>query len=127
MNGAKKRNITFNPELTREFLNKLFAEQNKRCAISGMPIKFADTGKLSQKGEDTASLDRIDSNKPYEIGNVHWVHKVVNIMKGRLPLEEFVRWCKQITANQTGFENSDVPSDVYTQSNWLFGTPSDIT
>jgi len=61
----------------------LYVQQKGRCSYSGLPIGF---------GRDcTASLDRIDSQRGYVAGNIHWVHKVVNRMKWKLPENDFLR------------------------------------
>ena len=73
----------------------MFISQNKLCAISHVPIKF----KINHKDEQTASLDRIDSKKPYTLDNVQWVHKTINQMKWTLMPNEFIEWCKIIAQN----------------------------
>ena len=92
---AIDRNLEF--ILTIEDLYNKFLEQKKICAISGISIKF----KVNHKDEQTASLDRIDSGKPYTIDNIQWVHKKVNTMKWNIPQDEFIEWCKIITNNQS--------------------------
>lgn len=47
-----------------------------------------------------ASLDRIDSSLGYIIGNVQWVYKGVNFMKGEMSHDYFIEMCKMITENQ---------------------------
>lgn len=89
---ALDRNLLF--DLTIENLYNKFLEQNKLCAISGVPIKF----KINYKDEQTASLDRIDSSKPYTIDNIQWVHKKVNTMKWNIAQNEFIEWCKIIAS-----------------------------
>ena len=42
-------------------------------------------------------IDRIDSSKGYVKGNVQWVHKNVNLMKGKFDQEYFIEMCKKIT------------------------------
>lgn len=118
--GAALRGIEFSPQLTREYLADLFETQLRCCAISGISLQFAPNSKTVRKGGDTASLDRIDSTKPYEIGNVQWVHKLINIMKCRLSTEQFVKWCRQVVCHQDGTTNSQPPADV--TDGWLFGT-----
>lgn len=71
----------------------LFINQDQKCALTGLPITF---GRAEYSNETTASLDRIDSSKGYERGNVQWVHKVVNIMKGTLTPAEFLQFCRLI-------------------------------
>jgi len=70
----------------------LYERQNRKCAISGLPIVFG-----KHNTETTASLDRIDSAIGYEKDNIQWVHKDVNIMKNIFPLEYFLGMCKKIT------------------------------
>lgn len=70
----------------------LFLKQERRCALSGVLIKFG----IGRSDETTASLDRIDSNHGYLIDNVQWVHKWVNIMKLDHTKQEFFNWVKLI-------------------------------
>ena len=94
LRGAQYRNIEFN--ISIEEMWSLYIKQNKKCALSGVPIVFSRNRK---KEKPTSSLDRIDSKKPYVIDNVQWVHKTVNIMKNTLSNEEFLKMCKLITNN----------------------------
>ena len=48
----------------------------------------------------TASLDRKDSTKGYELDNVQWIHEDLNRMKGNLPDFVFIQWCKRIAQYQ---------------------------
>lgn len=89
--GAKKRNLAF--EISIEYAWDLYISQNKLCALSGIPISF--DGKWNSS-ETTASLDRIDSSKGYVEGNIQWVHKRINLMKGDLSDEDFTEWCRKV-------------------------------
>lgn len=71
---------------------ELFLTQNKKCALSGVPLFFGKKGK-----DNSASLDRIDNAKGYELGNVQWVHKHVNFMKRDLDQSYFIELCKKIS------------------------------
>ena len=91
-NGAKARNIPFN--ITTDDIDKLYEEQNKKCALSGLDIVF-NSNYIKGNGKiinGTASLDRIDSSKPYTRSNIQLVHKRINIMKGNMSDEEFKYW-----------------------------------
>ncbi len=68
----------------------LFLKQKRRCALSGIVLNF--------NNERTASLDRIDSLKPYEVGNVQWVHKDINRMKNIFSQEYFINTCHLISS-----------------------------
>lgn len=79
----------------------LFLSQNRKCALSGLPLKFVTVGRSNKQRmkEQTASLDRIDSTKDYTIDNVQWVHKDVNRMKNIFDQEYFIDMCKKIAKN----------------------------
>ena len=96
-NRAKYRNLEYN--LDADYLWNLYQKQNKKCAISGISIKFAPNTGLYLKSQQTASLDRIDSSKGYIKGNVQWLHKTINKMKQDLSQEEFIQYCKIISEN----------------------------
>ena len=83
-------------DLTLEEAWKLFERQDKKCALSGISLKFS-----SKAYFNTASLDRIDSSKGYELGNVQWVHKHVNFMKRDFEQNYFIDLCKKIVENKT--------------------------
>lgn len=67
----------------------LFVNQDGKCALSGLVLKFSAPGA-------NASLDRVDSNLGYSIGNVQWVHVELNRMKGSLLQAEFITWCERV-------------------------------
>jgi hypothetical protein len=93
----KRKRICKDFDINVEFLWDLFLKQNKKCAITNVPICFSSIfGKFS---DGTASLDRIDSNKGYTEDNVQWVHKTINMMKNKLSMDEFTEWCKLVAKN----------------------------
>lgn len=79
-------------ELSAQYLNSLWAQQDGRCALSGVQLD-------NKYATETVSIDRIDSDKGYVVGNVQLVHKVLNLMKRHMPDEEFVAWCKLVAEN----------------------------
>ena len=85
--AAKNREVN----VTIEDAWDLFVLQDKKCALTGLPLVF---GKWNT--ETTASLDRIDSDKGYEKDNIQWVHKDVNIMKNVFKLDYFFGICNLI-------------------------------
>lgn len=79
----------------------LFLAQDRKCALSGLPLVFSP----KRYGSDgTASLDRIDSSKGYVRGNLQWLHKDVNRIKSDLQQGDFVRLCKLVADNSKGIE-----------------------
>ena len=86
--NAILRDIKWN--VTFEYLAYLLIEQDFKCALTDWDI---DAMKVQK---NTASLDRIDSSKGYTEGNVHWVHKMVNMSKQSYTQEEFIDMCKAV-------------------------------
>jgi hypothetical protein len=70
-----------------KYLWGLFLEQNPKC---------------NRKELATASIDRIDNKLGYIIGNVRWVHKIVNAMRSKLSDDEFIDWCVLIARHKGG-------------------------
>lgn len=102
--SAKNRGIEFN--LTIEFLWELFLKQDRKCVLSGINLFFYISKKYTHT--QTASLDRIDSNKGYTEDNVQWVHKDLNIFKKSLSDEEFIKWCHMISSNDKSIKNNTI-------------------
>lgn len=95
--GAELRGLVFS--ITIEYAWDLFLKQDRKCAISGMPIDFdLSLDNLRKYGHQggLASLDRIDSKQGYIESNVQWVHKLVNRMKMDLDEVEFFSIVRQI-------------------------------
>lgn len=93
---ARNKNLEF--DLDAKFLWELYEKQNRRCALSGEPIKFPQTNRQRHLG--TASLDRIDSSKGYIKINVQWVHKDINNLKMEFPQKNFIEWCRKVWMHQ---------------------------
>lgn len=92
--GDKGRRTPLELSISIKYAWELFIKQDKKCALSGLEIKFPD--KQTDKSW-TASLDRIDSSKGYVEGNVQWVHKDVNIMKNKFNQEYFKKMCTLVS------------------------------
>jgi hypothetical protein len=100
---AKRRKLEFN--ISKEDLESLLKQQNNKCKLSELPISMED---------GSASLDRIDNTRYYELDNVQWVHRKVNYMKNTLNQEEFIFLCslihrKHIDVNSQGLFNNSIP------------------
>lgn len=77
--------------VTIEYAWDLFLKQNRKCALSGVDLVISTT-----HAYNTASIDRIDSSKGYEEGNIQWVHKHINFMKRTYSQEYFIEMCKKV-------------------------------
>ena len=87
--GAETRGLVW--DLSIEAVYELYIAQEKVCALSGIPIGWAEVGVIH-----TASLDRIDSSLGYTLDNVQLVHKDINMMKQSYSNERFVELCKAV-------------------------------
>jgi len=85
----KNKEFRFNSQIElEEYLEALLLAQENVCAITSLPLQF--------DGEETdaemlCSLDRIDSNGHYEIGNLQIVCRFVNRWKSDSDNNEFLR------------------------------------
>ena len=84
---AEMRNLPF--EISIEYAWSIYEKQNRLCALSGRPIDWKST-------TDRPSLDRIDNNKGYLIGNVQWTTKDVNLAKRMLSQAKFIEMCRDV-------------------------------
>lgn len=88
--NARARDLPF--EIDIRYLSKLYEDQGGKCALTGLPIEFGK--KVADKR--TASIDRIDPNYGYILGNLQWVHKDINTIKWNLSQENFIKNCKLV-------------------------------
>ena len=94
--GSKGKRNPVELSITIEDAWNLFLKQNKKCALSGIELKFPTR---SIDKSYTSSLDRIDSSKGYIKNNVQWVHKDINIMKNKFDNDYFLLICMKISNN----------------------------
>ena len=90
--GAKRRNLDFN--ITIQYAWDIYKQQYGKCALSGMDIGFDGTSRESYK--TSASLDRIDNHKVYIEGNVRWVLKDINMIRGSYDSGYFIKLCNAV-------------------------------
>ncbi len=96
-NSAKSRGLELG--VTIEQIWELFLKQNRKCALSGIDISFEPNfGKFYRN--QTASLDRINSDIGYVLDNIQWVHKDWNISKQDKTDEDFINMCHLISDYQ---------------------------
>ncbi len=67
------------------------------CPLSGRPLTYRTKARQTTA---TASLDRIDSTKGYDRGNVQWIHKAVNQVKMALPEDAFIQICCDVARHR---------------------------
>ena len=93
--------------LSLPYLKQLWEKQKGICPYTGIKIKLFTTSlsRYSQKSmkDDIrfASLDRIDSKKPYQIGNVQFVTWPINLAKNNMSDKEMKRYINLIIKNKS--------------------------
>ena len=102
VDSARNRGIPVN--ITIEDAWNQYEKQNRLCALTNLPITLSAKG----RNKSTASLDRIDNDKPYDLDNIQWVHKVINMTRGTLTIEEFVIVSRLVSNKFTDLDTSNV-------------------
>lgn len=92
MRNAITRGIKWNISILD--LENLFNSQSGKCALSGVLLEAGYSKGVS------ISIDRIDSNRPYEIDNIQLVDKNINIAKNTMSNEQFITMCSNVYKNQ---------------------------
>ena len=89
---AKKLNIPF--DLTLEYLISIAPNI---CPVFGTELSWGhQTGKILQT---SASLDKIDPDKGYVIGNVQWLSNLANTMKSKATIEQLSKFADWVKTN----------------------------
>lgn len=106
--SARIRKISF--DLSIEDGWELFLNQERKCAITKLPLSFYTSNRRLNKKNQTASLDRINNKLGYVKGNVWWVHKTVNRLKSDLDLSELLFWVSKIASYKIPIKEHERPS-----------------
>lgn len=95
MQRSKRSANTFRKDmLDPDLLMELFEAQDGRCAVSGELMTHVIG---SSRTWTNISIDRKDSTKGYEPGNVQLVCAAVNVMKNEMTDDELRFWAERIT------------------------------
>jgi hypothetical protein len=89
LNHCSKRRKEFNIDI--QYLLDIYEKQNGICNISGNNMTY-NYGSVATN----ISIDRIDSDKGYTKGNIQLVCYIVNIMKNKFSLNDFLYFCNEI-------------------------------
>ena len=80
-------------KLTLDYLMELYGRQDGKCALSGKDMTYvAGQGRIPTN----ISIDRIDNNVGYEVGNIQLVCIQANKMKAELTKADLLEWCDAI-------------------------------
>ena len=75
--------------VTIDYLEEIFPHKNLRCPVLNFRLKINPEGQGSSPY--SPSLDRINNDKGYEIGNVIWVCNKVNMIKNFSTPDEIIK------------------------------------
>ena len=75
--------------ITTDYLKEIFPHEDRRCPVLNLQLKINSNGKGSTP--NSPSLDRIENDKGYEIGNVIWVCNKVNTIKNNSTPDEIIK------------------------------------
>lgn len=103
--GLKRRGQE-TTDITPENLKILWGKQNGCCALSGVRLSLR---KWDDKAvPNTASIDRIDSNKPYAIQNIQFVCYSLNLAKNIFTQNEMKSFLLEVSRGLIGFDSTKV-------------------
>lgn len=78
-----------------EYVAGLWKSQANTCAFTGLTLELNKPG-TKQDLRFLASLDRLDSSRPYERGNLQFVSASLNLAKSDMSNESFVEFLELI-------------------------------
>ncbi len=84
-------------DLSLEYLKELWSIQEGKCAYSDIEMDLYEY--KSRNIPTTASLDRVDSQRGYVKGNVHFVCFSLNLAKSTFSDAEFLEFLEKIRSN----------------------------
>ena len=107
--NARHRNIEFHLNIQQAY--EIFASQGGICPYTGRKLSLGNKNNIGI----TASLDRIDSSKPYTVDNCEWVLLELNQMKHALPKRDFIKLVSYII---NPIVDIDVNRQIITDKYW---------
>lgn len=80
--------------ITLELLLSMLQSQNYLCALSG--VEMTCTLRKGVRCITNASVDRVDSSKPYSPDNIQLVCSAINMLKLNMSTAQFVWFCTKV-------------------------------
>jgi hypothetical protein len=95
-----RRRDKFVVEINPSDLLQIWKKQNGKCAITNVNLVLPNSPNYKLVNNNyKASIDRIDSNKPYTIDNIQFLSATMNFLKADMDdnsVNEFIRIVKSI-------------------------------
>lgn len=98
---TNSNNYDFKYSLTKEYIKHIIENQNFKCAYSNMDFDYFNTSGVP-------TIDRIDSSKGYEIGNICIIRCDVNKMKSNYDLIYFKNIINNLSKNIENFKKVNI-------------------
>lgn len=88
----------YETDLTTEYLKEVWDKQNGICPYTNIKMEISRTSQDEdiKKTPTKASLDRIDPNKGYIVGNVEFVCYCINVAKNDFSKDQMINFINQI-------------------------------
>ncbi len=93
----KNKELRMSRGALEAYIKDILAKQEGRCALTGIALQYSEKGIDQQL---SPSLDRIDSNGHYEVGNLQVVCRFINFWKSDMDNEEFLRLLSLVRADE---------------------------
>jgi hypothetical protein len=94
--------------LTLDFLHTLLIASEGRCAVSGLPLSF-ERPRAAKRNPWAPSLDRINSRRPYEPGNVRIVCAAANLAMQDWGYGVLLRLAEAVTTDRRRARDTQIP------------------
>jgi hypothetical protein len=83
-----------------QYVKNLWDQQKGLCAVSGMQMTTTVGARNNRKNSNAVSIDRINSDLPYQLGNVQLVCWWVNHWKSDMSMTTFIKRIRTIAVHQ---------------------------
>lgn len=98
--ATARRHLEFT--ITVDELVELYQKQAGQCALTGWPLELHSGGNYrGGKNPRVLTIDRIDSQSGYVIGNIQLTCLQANILKAAMPQQDFVDFCQAVALRCT--------------------------
>lgn len=97
--NSLKKSKDLKVNITIDDIVALYRKQEGKCAISGKVMTYTKYNENKYghiKNKNNISVDRIDSNKHYDLDNIQLVCGIINRMKYYLPNNVFLQICTSV-------------------------------
>jgi hypothetical protein len=95
----KEKELILDQRSLEAHIRLLLEKQEEKCALTGIPLQYRGDHKDQQL---LASLDRIDSDGHYALGNLQVVCRFINAWKSNMANAEFIRLLSLVRPDEVG-------------------------